>query len=152
LSFEDPKTTILNLLKKNFAVTKDDNTAAAFDVCFEFPREELPKRFETYDVILTVGRESERVHRLGLGSKFLYKGSYRVGVWAKEKENINGEGICSRSIQKIKLLLKELETSPTGSLSFIRTVSIRDDDRPGNPTIYHRIVTVETWHFSQEEK
>jgi len=151
LSFEDPKTTILNLLKKNFGAFKDDDTAATVNVCFEFPQEELPKRFESSDVILTVGRESEIGLRLGLSSKFQYKGNYRIGVWAKEKQNINGERICTRSIQKLKGIIKEFERTPGGNLSFIREVNVKDDDRVGNPTIFHRIVMCETWHFGQEE-
>jgi hypothetical protein len=151
MPFEDPKTTILKLLNDHFVVTKDDNSAASFKVSFEFPEEELASRFASTDVILTIGRESEVARRLGLNPVFKYVGTYRIGVWAKEKEGINGEGICTRSIQKIKSIIKAHESAPGGNLRFIRKVNTRDDDRVGSPTLFHRLIIAETWHYGQEE-
>jgi hypothetical protein len=151
---EDPKTTILNLLKTAFAVFKiDGETPAVVDVTFEFPEEDLSKRFQSKDILITIGREGEIEKRLGLGGDVprLFKGSYRIGVWVKDKPDEIDESVCLASVEKIKEICRTFEKSPGGDLSRIRHLNVHDDDRVGSPMLYHRIVMVETWHFWRNE-
>jgi hypothetical protein len=147
-TFEEPKTTIFNLLKNHFLVTKDDQSNAIFDVSFEFPEQELSTSLEKNDVLISIGREKEESKRISLTPSFQYVGVYRVGVWTKDKSGVNGEQICTKSVQKIKAIIKQFEKTPGGNLRFIRIINTKDDDRLGSPIIFHRIVMVETWHFS----
>ena len=151
-SFEDPKTTIMKMLKDHFIVTKDnDTTPAASLISLEFPEEELPRRFEKADVILTVGRDDETSNPLG-GVKSLkkYVGLYRCGVWTKDKTGIGGETVCKKAIQKIKDIINDHAIAPGGNLSTIVKVNTKDDDRQGSPTLFHRIVILRTVHYGQE--
>jgi len=150
--FVDPKTTLLNLMKTFFHVSKDEASEAVVLVEFELPEQELLKSFETNDVIITVGRETEKAQRIATVAYFQYTGLYRLGVWVREKTGIEAESICTAAVQKIKDIIKvhEHDSNSLDNLSWIKKVNSKDDDRVGSPMLFHRIVQVQTVHYGQE--
>ena len=139
---ENPKVTLLNLLKANVKVNKSDGKPAKVDFCFPFPEEELPKRLATYDAIVTVKMAAETCKPLGIGkTQRQYKGEYAFEVWTKD------EKLRFAINEKIKELLKEKGTSPGGVLKLVRKLNQQDDDRVGSSTFLHSIIRVETWHY-----
>jgi hypothetical protein len=150
--FEDPKTTILKLLRDNFRVLKDDGSATLCQVVFELPEQEIISGLDKFDITITIGRENEKARRIATVAYFEYRGTYRVGVWTKDKLNMKGEDVCTSSIQKIKEIIKVNEHKPGGNLTFLKKVNTRDDDRVGSPMLYHRLVMVETTHYGQEQE
>lgn len=155
---ENPKTTLLNLVKDHF--NKDESSTRVFKngsttlvktlVTFAKPEEEirdlcrLPKG---YDVIITISAgEAALARKIGF-RKVVYIGDFRVGVWVLDKSDITAEKVRRSCILELRRIFKAYERSPGGVLSLAKKINEKEDDRPGSPPLYHSIMRIQTWEY-----
>lgn len=141
----DPMVTIRQLIKDNISVKKDDDTTPAnILVEFEFPESKLKDFFETYDLIVTVGRVEEKDRRIGF-NVVVTIGSYRIGVWAVDRTGSTGWKTRYKGLQEIRRIFREFMS---GGSWRVHKNTREDDKLLGAKKLYHTIHVVEYWSFS----
>ncbi len=149
-TMQDPKATLLDIIKSNLKVTKDDGTTQAkIDVCYAFPEEELPKRLDDNDIIVTLARESEIVVPLGMATtQKKYVATYNICISTKDKTGASGEKLRFKATTFLKELWREIEIHHPGvELSRIKKVNERDGDRVGSPTLFQTTQKIEVTYY-----
>ena len=130
MSVEDPKTTLLKLIKDNISLTKDDGETAA--TCHVSQEGFNAEAFKNYDTQVTIDLDPGRskVRQLAIGaSKVLYLDVYRVTGWAIDKTGITGKKMRWKLRREIERIIRSNCKSPGGSLSYVDllTPSERED-------------------------
>ncbi len=120
MSVEDPKTTLLTLIKDNISLTKDDNvTPATCQVSQEgFNAEAFKKADTQVTVDLDPARSSVKQLAIGAG-KVLYRDVYRVTGWAIDKTGITGKKMRWKLRREIERIIRSNCKSPGGDLSYV---------------------------------
>jgi hypothetical protein len=145
---EDPKETLKNLLEGNIVLYKDDGiTPANFLICNEFNEEFWQK----YDVIITIGLIEQKDKLLNLdGSQREIIASYRIGIWTRDTEGIDGQKMRWRTIQEITRIINFYGKTPGGALAWMKLTGRLDDDKTNlKPILYHSRIIVETRRYEK---
>jgi len=145
---EDPKTTLMNLIKDNISLTKDDGvTAATVHVSHEWFNSRL---FKNCDAQITVGLQDSKVKALNLArSHLLYIDTYRIVGWSIDKPGVTGKEMRWKIRKEIERIIQENSKAPGGELSFIGvTPPISEgEDVNAKPPYWMVQVTVMTYRF-----
>lgn len=131
-------------LERNLNLTKDDNeTAATLLVTLRFPESKLRELVQTYDVVITVGRESESEERqepLGVVTA-----SFNIETWSIDHKAVKGLTIRQKAKKEVRRIMNEF---PLGS--FQKMGSARDDDRLlSSPPLYHTIQSIQKTRYEE---
>jgi hypothetical protein len=145
VSSEDPRTTLKNILKE-VTVKKSDGSNASVGVLDEFSDTAVEK----YDVTLTVGLVQASDKPLSLTMKpRLVKAVYRVGIWTRDKQGINGRTALWDAEREVRRVIAKYSLTPGGMLRFIRCAGSVERHLVSEvkPPVWHVDVLVETWRF-----
>lgn len=149
MSSEDPKTTLMKLIKDNISLTKDDGiTAATVHVSQEWFNSKL---FKTFDAQITVGLvPGSRIKPLNLArSHLLYIDNYRIIGWSIDKPGITGKEMRWKIRKEIERIIQENSKTPGGALSFVGVSApiSESEDVNAKPPYWRVQVTVMTYRF-----
>jgi len=149
LSVEDPKTTLMNLIKNNIALTKDDSfTPATVHVSQEWFNSQL---FKDFDVKITLGLADGSMEKLNVGGSWIrYGDRYRLTGWSIDKTGITGKEMRWKMRREIERIVRANRKNPGGGLSFvdIRGVS-ESEDANSKPPYWKVEVTVTTHRYEK---
>jgi len=147
MSVEDPKTTLMNLIKNNIALTKDDNsTPATVHISQEWFNSQL---FKDFDTQITIGLADCSLEKLNVGGSWVrYSDRYRLIGWSIDKTGITGKEMRWKIRREIERIIRANRKNPGGSLSFvdIRGVS-ESEDANSKPPYWKVEVTVMTHRY-----
>jgi len=124
VSIEDPKTTLLKLIKDNISLTKDDDVTVA--TCHVSQEGFNSKAFKNFDTQVTIDLEPARstVRQLSIGAgKVLYQDCYHVTGWAIDKTGITGKKMRWKLRREIEHIIRSNCKSPSGNLSYVDLIS-----------------------------
>lgn len=124
MSIENPKTTLLTLIKDNISLKKDDNVTAA--TCHVSQEGFNSKAFKNFDTQVTIDFEPARstVRQLAIGAgKVLYQDCYRITGWAIDKTGITGKKMRWKLRREIERIIRSNCKSPGGNLSYVDLIS-----------------------------
>jgi len=147
MSAEDPKTTLMNLIKNNISLTKDDGvTAATVHVSQEWFNSKL---FKDYDTQITIGLAEGSMEKLNIGgSKVRYADYYHVVGWCIDKSGITGKEIRYKLRREIERIIRANRKSPGGALAFVDVRAVRESqDENARPPYWMVDVTVITYRY-----
>jgi len=131
MSVEDPKTTLLKLIKDNIALTKDDGETAA--TCHVSQEGFNAEAFKNYDTQVTIDLDPARskVRQLAIGaSKVLYLDVYRVTGWAIDKTGITGKKMRWKLRREIARIIRSNCKAPGGNLDYADLLAPSESDDP----------------------
>jgi len=147
MSLEDSKTTLINLIKNNIALTKDDNiTPATVHVSQEWFNSQL---FKDFDAQVTIGLADGSMEKLNVGGTWVrYSDRYRLIGWSTDKTGVTGKEMRWKIRREIERIVRANRKNPGGSLSFvdIRGVS-ESEDANSKPPYWKVEVTVATHRY-----
>jgi len=147
VSAVDPKTTLMNLIKNNLSLTKDDGvTAATFYVSHEWFNAKLLK---DKDVQVTVGLGEGSVEKLNIGgSKVRYADYYHIIGWCIDKTGITGKEMRYKLRREIERIIRTNRKSPGDALAFVDVRGVRESqDENAKPPYWMVDVTVITYRY-----
>jgi len=147
MSAEDPKTTLMNLIKNNISLTKDDDvTAATVHVSHEWFNSKL---FKDFDTQITVGLAEGSMEKLNIGgSRVRYADRYRIIGWSIDKAGITGKEMRWKIRKEIERIIRANRKSPGGALSFVDIRSVAESEDVNAKPPYWRVeVTVITHRY-----
>jgi len=142
LSVEDPKTTLMNLIKNNISLKKDDNaTAATCHVSQEWFNSKL---FKDFDAQITVGLAEGSMEKLNIGGSWVcYMDRYRIVGWSIDKTGITGKEMRWKIRREIERIIRVNRKSPGGALHFVDIRSVAESEDVNAKPPYWRVeVTV----------
>jgi len=142
MSVEDPKTSLMNLIKDNISLTKDDNfTPATVHVSQEWFNSQL---FKDFDAQITVGLAEGSMEKLNVGGSLVrYSDRYRLTGWSIDKTGITGKEMRWKMRREIERIIRVNRKNPGGSLSFVDVRSVSEgEDAKSKPPYWKVEVTV----------
>jgi hypothetical protein len=141
MTFEDPVTTIVQLLKDNMHVVKDDESLAKIYVSKEWYDQAL---FKNYDGQVTVGLEHSLDQKLELsGAARRRLGFVKVNAWSYSRD------IREKLREEINRIIRENRNNPSeNGISYCDVASFRDLDQVRlKPFLWRTEFMVKTWLF-----
>jgi len=142
MSTEEPKTTLMNLIKNNITLKKDDGvTAATVHVSQEWFNSKL---FKDFDTQVTVGLAEGSMEKLNIGGSWVrYADRYRIIGWSIDKTGITGKEMRWKIRREIERIIRANRKNPGGALSFVDIRSISESqDVEAKPAYWRVEVTV----------
>jgi len=146
---EDPKTTLVNLIKNNIVLKKDDNqTPATVHVSQEWFNSQL---FRDFDAQITVGLVDGSLEKLNVGGSWVRHGDrYRIIGWSVDKAGITGKGMRWKIRCEIERIIRANRKSPGGALSFVDVRNVTESEDVNAKPPYWRVeVTVITHRYEK---
>ena len=147
MSVEDPKTTLINLIKNNIALTKDDDqTPATTHVSQEWFNSQLLKDFDTQ---VTVGLAEGSLDKLNIGGSWVRHGDrYRISGWCIDKTGVTGKKMRWKLRREIERIIRTNRKTPGGTLNFVDLKSIVEgEDANSKPPFWKLEVLVTTHRY-----
>jgi len=147
VSTEDPKTTLMNLIKNNISLTKDDDvTAATVHVSQEWFNSKL---FKDFDAQVTVGLAEGSMEKLNIGGSWVrYADRYRIIGWSIDKAGITGKEMRWKIRREIERIIRANRKNPGGALHFVDIRSVSEAENvEAKPAYWQVIVTVVTHRY-----
>ena len=147
VSAEDPKTTLMNLIKSNISLTKDDGiTAATVHVSQEWFNSKL---FKDFDAQITVGLTEGSMEKLNIGGSWVrYADRYRIIGWSIDKTGITGKEMRWKIRREIERIIRANRKSPGGALSFVDIRSVSEtQNAEAKPPYWEVTVNVVTHRY-----
>jgi len=147
MSVEDPKTTLMTLIKNNVSLTKDDGTTpATVHVSHEWFNSKL---FKDFDAQITVGLAEGSMEKLNIGGSWVrYADRYRIIGWSIDKAGITGKEMRWKIRREIERIIRANRKSPGGALSFVDIRSVAESEDVNAKPPYWRVeVTVITHRY-----
>ena len=143
---EDPKTTLMSLLKNNISLTKNDGSPAVFCVSFEWFNSKL---FKDFDAQITVGLAEGSMEKLNVGGSWVrYMDRYRIIGWSIDKTGITGKEMRWKIRREIERIIRDNRKSPGGALSFVDIHSVSESQNTeAKPPYWQVTVTVVTHRY-----
>ena len=147
MSIEDPKETLKTLIQENMTLYKDDGTTPASVLVSD---EYVEDFWRKYDVIITVGLESQRDKLLSIGCSHKETVSlYRVTVWTCNRTGVNGQLMRWKAVQEVNRIISENMKNPGGSIEWMKTVGRTSVDKVEvKPALYSSTILVETHQYA----
>ena len=141
----DDAVVIRRLLERHLALTKDDNqTPATVLVTLRFPESKLREMVNNWDIIITVGRESETTEDPA-DNLSVVTASFNVETWAIDHAGVKALTIRHKAKKEIRRIFNQFRHR-----SVQKAGAARDDDRLlSSPPLYHTIQTVEKTVFEE---
>lgn len=142
MSVEDPKTTLMNLIKNNISLTKDDGvTAATVHVSQAWFNSKL---FKDFDAQITIGLAEGSMEKLNIGGSWVrYLDRYRIIGWSIDKTGITGKEMRWKIRKEIERIIRANRKSPGGALHFVDIRRVMETEDPRAKPPYWKIeVTV----------
>jgi len=146
---EDPKTTLMNLIKNNIALKKDDNqTPATVHVSQEWFNSQL---FRDFDAQVTVGLAEGSVEKLNVGGSWVRHGDrYRIVGWSVDKAGVTGKEMRWKIRREIERVIRANRKSPGGALSFVDVRGVAESENIDAKPPYWRVeVTIITHRYEK---
>jgi len=145
MSVEDPKTTLMNLIKNNIALTKDDNlTPATVHVSQEYFNSQL---FKDFDAQVTIDLAEGVIEKLNVGGSWVrYSDRYRLTGWSIDKTGITGKEMRWKIRREIERIIRANRKNPGGSLSFVDVRSVSESEDAASKPPYLRVEVTVTTH------
>jgi len=147
MSAEDPKTTLMNLIKNNISLTKDDGvTAATAHISHEWFNSKL---FKDFDTQITGGLAEGSMEKLNIGGSWVrYADRYRIIGWSIDKPGITGKEMRWKLRKEIERIVRANRKNPGGALSFVDIRSVSESqDAESKPAYWQVTVTVATHRY-----
>ena len=149
MSVEDPKTTLMNLIKTNISLTKDDDiTPATVHVSHEWFNSRL---FKDFDAQVTVGLAEGSMEKLNVGGSWVrYSDRYRIIGWSVDKTGITGKEMRWKLRREIERIIRANRKNPGGALSFVDVKEVIEGEDVNSKPPYWRVeVTVITHRYEK---
>jgi len=145
MSVEDPKTSLMNLIKDNISLTKDDNfTPATVHVSQEWFNSQL---FKDFDAQITVGLAEGSMEKLNVGGSLVrYSDRYRLTGWSIDKTGITGKEMRWKIRREIERIIRANRKNPGGSLSFVDVRSVSESEDANSKPPYWKVEVTVTTH------
>jgi len=147
MSVEDPKTTLMNLIKNNIALTKDDNfTPATVHVSQEWFNSQL---FKDFDAQITIGLADGSMEKLNVGGSWVrYSDRYRLIGWSTDKIDVTGKEMRWKIRHEIERIVRANRKNPGGTLNFVDIRSVSESEDVNSKPPYWKVeVTVATHRY-----
>jgi len=147
MSVEDPKTTLMNLIKNNIALTKDDNiTSATVHVSQEWFNSQL---FRDFDAQVTIGLAEGSMEKLNVGGSWVrHSDRYRLIGWSIDKPGITGKEMRWKIRHEIERIIRTNRKNSGGSLSFVDVRGVSESEDASSKQPYWKVeVTVITHRY-----
>jgi len=147
MSGEDPKTTLMNLIKNNVSLTKDDGvTAATVHVSQAWFNSQL---FKDFDAQVTIGLAEGSVEKLNIGGSWVrYGDRYRIIGWSIDKAGITGKEMRWKIRREIERIIRVHRKNPGGALQFVDIRGVTESEEVDAKPPYWRVeVTVITHRY-----
>jgi len=145
MSMEDPKKTLINLIKNNIALTKDDNlTPATVHVSQEWFNSQL---FKDFDAQITIGLADGSIEKLNVGGSWVrYSDHYRLTGWSIDKTGITGKEMRWKIRREIERIIRANRKNPGGNLSFVDVKSVSEGEDTNSKPPYWKVEITVTSH------
>jgi len=146
---EDPKTTLMNLIKNNIALKKDDNlTPATVHVSQEWFNSQLLRDF---DAQITVGLAEGSMEKLNVGGSWVRHGDrYKITGWSVDKAGVTGKEMRWKIRCEIERIIRANRKSPGGVLSFVDVRNVSESEDANSKPPYWRVeITVITHRYEK---
>lgn len=145
MSVEDPKTTLINLINNNIALTKDDGqTPATMHVSQEWFNSQL---FKDFDAQITVGLVEGSMEKLNVGGSWVrYGDRYRVTGWSIDKTGVTGKEMRWKIRREIERIIRANRKNPGGSLSFVDIRGVSESEDANSKPPYWKVEVAVTTH------
>jgi len=142
---EDPKTTLMNLIKNNIALKKDDNqTPATVHVSQEWFNSQLLRDF---DAQITVGLADGSIEKLNVGGSWVrHDDRYRIIGWSVDKTGVTGKEMRWKIRREIERIIRANRKSPGGALSFVDVRGMAESEDVNAKPPYWRVEIVVIAH------
>lgn len=145
MSFEDPKTTLMNLIKNNITLKKDDDiTPATVHVSQEWFNSQL---FKDFDAQITIGLADGSMEKLNVGGSWVrYNDRYCLTGWSVDKTGITGKEMRWKIRREIERIIRANRRNPGGSLSFVDVRSVSENEDANFKPPYWKVEVRVTTH------
>jgi len=145
VSAEDPKTTLMNLIKNSISLTKDDGTTpATVHVSHEWFNSKL---FKDFDAQITVGLAEGSMEKLNVGGSWVrYMDRYRIIGWSIDKAGITGKEMRWKIRREIECIIRANRKNPGGTLSFVDIRSVSESEDVNAKPPYWRVEVMVATH------
>jgi hypothetical protein len=145
LSVEDPKTTLMNLIKNNIVLPKDDNiTPATVHVSQEWFNSQL---FKDFDAQITIGLADGSMEKLNVGGSWVrHNDHYRLTGWSIDKTGITGKELRWKIRREIERIIRANRKNPGGSLSFVDIRSVSESEDANSKPPYWKVEVMVATH------
>jgi len=145
MSGEDPKTTLMNLIKNNVSLTKDDGvTAATVHVSQAWFNSQL---FKDFDAQITIGLAEGSMEKLNVGGSWVrYADRYRIIGWSIDKAGITGKEMRWKIRREIERIIRANRKNPGGALSFVDIRSVSESEDLASKPPWWRVEVIVATH------
>lgn len=149
MSVEDPKMTLINLIKNNISLTKDDDiTQASVHVSQEWFNSQLLRDF---DAQVTVGLAEGSMDKLNVGGSWTrYSDRYRVIGWSIDKAGVTGKKMRWKIRRELERIIRTNRKNPGGALSFVDIRGVAESENMNaKPPFWQVEVSVITHRYEK---